>query len=290
MKKLFTDEQEIEICEKYESGLSATKISENYNCSANTICNVLKRNDIQTRKHSDVLKKFTLEQELQICKDYALGLSTRKVGEKWGCNESSVPLILQRNGYKTRSRLEVVRKFTDKQELEICQKYEEGLDGIKLSNEYGCDDSTIYEILKRNDVKIRRKGRTLSKEHKQKISKSNIGKHSFYGPDNPRWRGGVSFEPYCHLFNDEFKERVREFFNRKCVISGVEESDESWRLSVHHVTYNKKMCCDGAHPLLVPVTRSWNTKLNLNRKYWEEVLTNYIMIWYDGQCFLPKEA
>jgi hypothetical protein len=41
--------------------------------------------------------------------------------------------------------------------------------------------------------------------------------------------------------------------------------------------------------LFIPVTKGWNAKFNENREYWEEYLTNYIMIWFDGECYLPKE-
>ncbi len=61
------------------------------------------------------------------------------------------------------------------------------------------------------------KGAILSAEHRAKLSAA------FKGENNHRWRGGVSFEPYCIKFNREFKERVLEFFGRKCAECGAPE-------------------------------------------------------------------
>ncbi len=108
------------------------------------------------------------------------------------------------------------------------------------------------------------------------------------GPNSPNWRGGKSFEPYCELFNDEFKERVREFWGYKCGISGKHQNEEKRKLAVHHINYNKQTCCTKDTPLFIPLSHSWHSKTNYNRKYWEEILTNYIMIYFDGECYLPK--
>ena len=37
------------------------------------------------------------------------------------------------------------------------------------------------------------------------------------GPNNHNWIGGISFDRYCIKFNNNFKERVRSFFNYTCV-------------------------------------------------------------------------
>jgi hypothetical protein len=110
--------------------------------------------------------------------------------------------------------------------------------------------------------------------------KHNKGINSFV------WQGGKSFEPYCYKFNEDFKERVREFWGRKCGISGITETENGRKLDVHHVNYDKQACCNTTPPLFIAVSRKWNLKMNKNRDYWEEYLTNYIMIWFDGECYL----
>lgn len=130
------------------------------------------------------------------------------------------------------------------------------------------------------------KGHPTSDETKRKISKAVKGKHC--GPDHWSWRGGVSFEPYCVKFNDEFKERVREFFGRKCAECGVPENGV--RLSVHHVNYHKDACCtEGVAPLFVPLCPGCHSRTHGNREFWEARFTSLIVEQYGGQCYLPKQ-
>ena len=109
------------------------------------------------------------------------------------------------------------------------------------------------------------------------------------GENNPNWRGGSSFEPYCVKFNNEFKERVRNFFGRKCVECGIDECDNDVRLHVHHVNFRKDSCCSTAViPLFVTLCTSCHSKSNYNREYWEDRFTRLINEKYGGQCYLPK--
>lgn len=160
------------------------------------------------------------------------------------------------------------------------------------------------------------KGKHHSEESKQKISDSRIGKyggenHSMYGKHHSEeakkrmsdahigkysgekcsaWKGGISFEPYCFKFNDEFKERVREFFDRKCVICGRTESGNKRKLDVHHVDYNKNTCCDNSIPLFVTLCMSCHPKTNTKRKYWEDRFKEIIYSRnINGKCFYSKE-
>ena len=103
--------------------------------------------------------------------------------------------------------------------------------------------------------------------------------------NNPAWKGGKSFEPYCILFNEEFKERVREFWDRECGICKISEQENGEKLSVHHITYDKETCCNTTIPLFIPSCKKCHSKTNYNRNYWEENLTNYIMIWFNGECY-----
>jgi hypothetical protein len=170
------------------------------------------------------------------------------------------------------------------------------------------------------------KGMLKSKEHRENISKSRMGK--FTGLDNPfygkkhspetiehlklvhslhvtteatrikqsfahqgpkchLWKGGISFEPYCVKFNNEFKERVRAFFNYQCVECGTPQNGK--KLGVHHVEFNKNTCCDNSKPLFVPLCPSCHTKSGFNRPYWVSHFTEMIDGYYSGKCYLTKE-
>lgn len=131
------------------------------------------------------------------------------------------------------------------------------------------------------------KGHLMSKETRRK--KSVVRKGKYCGEQNPFWKGGTSFEPYCPKFNREFKERVRAFFNYTC-----QNCDHIWRanekrLCVHHINYDKMVCCNDIKPLFVPLCTSCHSKTQSNRDRWEEIFTNKITMEYNGKCYLTKE-
>jgi hypothetical protein len=123
--------------------------------------------------------------------------------------------------------------------------------------------------------------------------KNRKEKGLFMKQNHHNWQGGKSYEPYCILFDDDFKERVRKFWDYKCGISGITEKENGCKLSVHHVSYDKDSCCEAKRfnstpNLFIPLTRGWNSRVNFNRDYWEVYLSNYIMIWFDGECYVEK--
>lgn len=117
-----------------------------------------------------------------------------------------------------------------------------------------------------------RRGRTLSKEHRKKLSDAGIG--LLAGEKNPMWRGGVSFEPYCPKFNERFKESIREKFDRTCFLCPTTEEENGRKLGVHHVNYNKDCLCDDSECEFVPLCNKCHTKTNHNREYWENTILN----------------
>lgn len=111
-------------------------------------------------------------------------------------------------------------------------------------------------------------------------------KEKLTGKNHPNWQGGIAFEPYCPKFNEEFKERVREFFGYICVECSTPQNGE--RLHVHHVNFNKDTCCDSTIPLFVPLCRACHGKTQHNRPYWQQHFTDMINQYYGGKCYLPK--
>lgn len=84
-------------------------------------------------------------------------------------------------------------------------------------------------------------GKKLPEEARRKMSEVKKG---ITGDRHPRWIDGRSFEPYCELFNEDLKERVREFFGRICILCGITENEHARKLSVHHVYTEKMSCCE----------------------------------------------
>lgn len=104
------------------------------------------------------------------------------------------------------------------------------------------------------------------------------------------WKGGISFEPYCIKFDDEFKERVREYWGRECILCTKSEKENNRKLSVHHVTYNKDTCCDNSIPLFIALCNSCHAKTQSNREYWENTFKKIIYSKNKyGKCFYSKE-
>lgn len=139
------------------------------------------------------------------------------------------------------------------------------------------------------------KGKSPSEKTKHKISETL--KHKMYGEKNGNWQGGTSFLPYCYKFNNEFKERVRDFFKRKCFECSITEEEQmnklkkenkrSVKLSVHHVNYDKMVCCNDIIPLFVPLCSSCHRKSHVKHSYWEEKFTKELMERTGGRCFIP---
>ena len=106
---------------------------------------------------------------------------------------------------------------------------------------------------------------TIDAKRKMSIAQS--------GPNNPRWRGGSSYLPYCPKFNEAFKERVRDRFNRTCFLCGSKE--ETQKHCVHHIDYNKNSICNGHEWAFIPLCHSCHSKTNTRRWYWFNLLINY---------------
>lgn len=145
-------------------------------------------------------------------------------------------------------------------------------------------------------------GKHQSEDARKKISENCsgfLGKHhsdktrrriseAQRGEKNYNWRGGVSFDPYCVKFNREFKERVRAFFGHRCVECGKTQKENGRLLDVHHVNYDKTMCCNDTKPTFVTLCRPHNVMANYNREQWEQHYITIINERYGGQCYLPK--
>ena len=134
-----------------------------------------------------------------------------------------------------------------------------------------------------------------SEEYRQKIGatvknrweNSSEYRNRMSGENSPSWNGGISFDPYCPKFNNEFKERVRAWFNYQCIECGTPQNGV--KLGVHHVAYNKESCCDSSSPLFVPLCRSCHAKTSvankITREMWMQHFTDIINTYYLGRTY-----
>jgi hypothetical protein len=139
------------------------------------------------------------------------------------------------------------------------------LKGIQIKGPKNFSQEFIEESRKRMIGNTYRLGTKLTNEHKEKISKANRGEKCHL------WKGGISREikEYGYLFNRQLKEKIRVRDNFKCQICGIPELELNYRLSVHHIDYNKKnMNIDN----LISLCKSCHNKTNIKREYYQELL------------------
>ena len=127
----------------------------------------------------------------------------------------------------------------------------------------------------------------LGKHHSEEYKKKRLGIGA--GQNNPNWKGGISFKPYCYKFNDNLKERVRDFFNRRCYVCDMSEEANGQRLTVHHVNYDKMICCNDIPPLFAPLCKRHNSMGNFNREEWQEFFEVSLQYLTQGKCFYTEE-
>lgn len=108
----------------------------------------------------------------------------------------------------------------------------------------------------------------------------NIEKYQ--GSKSPHWRGGISFGKYCHKFNNEFKEHIRNKFGRRCFLCGAMETNT--RHDVHHIDYAKNSICNGKEWAFIPLCHRHHSMTGHNRWYWFNLFINYWIKeeWLDG--------
>ncbi len=110
---------------------------------------------------------------------------------------------------------------------------------------------------------------------------SDANKVAARGKDSPNWIDGSKYHVYCHLFNEQFKEYIREKFNRKCVLCFKPESENvtrslrSYKLPIHHIDYNKLDICNGKSWPFVPICINCHSKTGRNRHHWFNLLISY---------------
>lgn len=103
--------------------------------------------------------------------------------------------------------------------------------------------------------------------------------------------------PYCEKFNEDLRNRVRAFFNYTCGWCGKPEREyltktgKPRKLNVHHVNYDKQVCCNGKPRLFIPLCASCHSKTGIkeHRKEWEAKFEKLLTEQYGGKCYYTRE-
>lgn len=103
LTRKFSDQEEQEICDRYEAGESRTDLAARFGSSPSTITNVLDRRGVERRSISEAHGGLPPEQEAQVCSRYEEGESTIELSEVFGVSIATVRAILQRGGVERRT-------------------------------------------------------------------------------------------------------------------------------------------------------------------------------------------
>lgn len=174
-------------------------------------------------------------------------------------NEEKRKLYLEKmntDEYKEKQRVSLEKRGNPSKDKKVRMKISESKKGILKSQNVKDIISIRTKIcMKREDVKRNLNNRPI-----------------LYGENNPNWKGGISYEPYCCIWNDkEFKDDIKKRDRYYCQCCGITryisfkvfECD----LNIHHIDYNKKNC----NPKnLIAVCRRCNSIANSNRIKWKE--------------------
>jgi len=270
--------------------LSSRKIAEIVGCEKTAVLDALKRCAIQIRKRREWLKEKLderlFDKKWLYCKYWIEGLSTYEIGLIIGCDRKTIQMSLKRYSIPRRSYSESLRgemhhSFNKKKKQKRKRrnkKYVRSKEHIEKLREANLGRHPSSET--RRKMGDAHRGRHyIPKESRERLSKMRMGEN------NPNWNNGSSFEPYCPKFNDDFKEYVREKFDRECFLCGKTEKGNGKRLCVHHVNYNKNCGCEeDVSCQFVPLCLSCHAKTNHNREYWEGLISRMLREKINGWC------
>lgn len=114
-----------------------------------------------------------------------------------------------------------------------------------------------------------------SPEVKKKISEVKKGIRTVWGEKHGNWLGGVSFEPYGIEFNKELKKQIRIKFENKCFECNFSEEKLGYKLSIHHIDYDKK---NNNEYNLIPLCKGCHTQTNYERSDWMDYFKDKLKI------------
>ena len=130
----------------------------------------------------------------------------------------------------------------------------------KYRREHPEIEEVLYSL--ENRAKHSETMKTYYEDPENRAKMSETMKTYYEDPENhPRWKGGISFLPYCPKFNESRKEKVRNQYSRTCIISGISALQNGTRLDVDHMDENKMQGCNGIPFRLIPLSHSIHSRM-----------------------------
>jgi len=142
-------------------------------------------------------------------------------------------------------------------DFDIIKMYKSGKSARSIAEAYNVTHTTIIRHLKRNGIIILSKSEILRGKNNPMYGKR--------GELSSLWCGGKSFEPYGIEFNKELKEQIRKRDNFTCQECDINQKQLGYKLSIHHIDFNKK---NNSVDNLISLCKSCHSQTNYNRENW----------------------
>jgi hypothetical protein len=100
-------------------------------------------------------RKFTDEQEAEICNDYISGMSLLTVSKKWNCSDSGLQKLFRRHSVAPRKQGASIsrRKVQPEQESDVVRMHVvDRMSAEKIAKIYSCSAPSIRSVLRRNNI------------------------------------------------------------------------------------------------------------------------------------------
>jgi hypothetical protein len=269
-----TKEEQAELIKVYKETKSMCKTAKILKLKRYIVLRTLKENNIELFEPKN--KKKNLD-ENKIIELYEETGSTYKIAKEYNCDVKVIYGILNRNNIEIKPMKG--REFTEEHKKNIKENHAD-VSGEKnpifgKPRPKSIREKISIKVKKRMSIKDEN-GKSIngsfykknhSDESKKLISLNLIGKMAL--DKNPRWKGGISYEPYPISFNKSFKELIRQRDAFLCLKCGMREEDNlilfGSKLNTHHIDYIKENtfkenCC--------ALCNRCNAEVNSNRESW----------------------
>lgn len=146
----FNSDELKEVIEKYYTGHSLKSLAKEYGCSAVGLKEYLMKKGVDLREKYSILKDEERQKSL-ISKYLNREKSLKELMKEYQCSYNVFKRILNKHGIAPIGK-GATYKLTDKENLEVIKRFNDGMKIIDIAKEYKVDKCTIYSILNRYHV------------------------------------------------------------------------------------------------------------------------------------------
>jgi Mor family transcriptional regulator len=162
--RLFTDEQEKEICSRYTNEvLTITQLAEDYSCNQSTIHKMLQRHGVEIlgnpvhskgkryspetefKKGQKAHNKLDLPEDKIVRLYVEEKLNTTQLGKMYSCARTTIISLLNRLGIEMRKKC--ADDMSIKRKMEILEDYHVLQSSRKVAKKYGMSRKTVMKIV-----------------------------------------------------------------------------------------------------------------------------------------------